>query len=169
MTLFRHKQALPSRSSPATGESLPETNRRVWDMVLNLVHPAFLYVLFELLIQSRLHEAPLLVDLGPLSLPALAIYLLQFLGAWAIFYTTLLRDMGERSPEGTWLLLTGFLGAALVYPLFPTPRSAASFAVGAYIGVQLLLAGTVWILVMRRWGRARSAPPAEPPREKRPA
>ncbi len=136
-------------------ESLPDTNHRIWDMVLNLVHPAALYVLFQLLMMDHLGKAPHLAALGPLEPISLGIYLLQFLGAWAVFYTVLLRDMGFGSPFGTILLLAALAGLLGQYFVFPDPRLAAPLPINLYLGGQLGLAAVLWPLTWRLWHRRR--------------
>ena len=94
-------------------ESVDEKDRRIWDMVLHLLHPAAIYVLFQLLLLDHLYDAPVLGREGPLSPVSLGIYACQFVGAWAVLYTVLLRDMGFRSPGGTILLLAAVCGFIL--------------------------------------------------------
>ena len=136
--------------------SLSEKNAAVWDMVLNLVHPAFLYVLLQLLLMDHLSDTPALRGFHPVHPVMLLIHLLQFLGAWAVFYTVLLRDMGHVSPEGTVLLL-GALGAVVLqWILFPDARAAERTGVWIFLGAQGLLALVLWVLVFRRWRRQKA-------------
>ena len=119
--------------------SLAERNAAVWDMVLNLVHPAFLYVLLQLLLLDHLSDTSALREFHPVHPVSLLIHLLQFLGAWAVFYTVLLRDMGHVSPEGTILLLAALAAVVLQWILFPDPRAAERTGVWIFLGVQGLL------------------------------
>jgi len=137
--------------------TLAEKNSAVWDMVLNLVHPAFLYVLAQLIILSHFSDAPALRDRHPTDPLMLLIHVLQFMGAWAVFYTALLRDMGLKSPEGTLLLLTAFASVGLQWIFFPEPATSSVSGVWIFLGIQGLLAGVLWTVIFRRWRRLKAA------------
>ena len=136
-------------------ESLSEANNRVWDFALNLLHPAFFYVFLQLLILDHLSESAPLAGRGPLEPTSLAIYGMQFLGAWTVLYTTLLRDMGFHSSWGTVLLLAALAGAVAQYFIIPEPRGADDRA-WALIGVQVGLAAIAWPLTVIRWRRLKT-------------
>lgn len=131
-------------------ETVREVNNRVWDMTLNLLHPTFLYVLFQLLILDHLSNAAPLADRSPLEWQSLAIYGLQFLGAWTVLYTTLLRDMGFPCPWGTILLLAALASVAAQYFVVTDPPNQAT-AAWVLLGTQLGLAVVAWPLTMKRW------------------
>lgn len=136
-------------------ESTADVDRRVWDLALNLVHPALFYVVFQLLILDHFGRSPALAGKGPLEPASLALYAMQFLGAWTVFYTTLLRDMGYRSPWGTILLLTALASAIAQYFVIPNPSGATANAAWAFLGVQMALAGISWPLTIIRWLRLK--------------
>lgn len=136
-------------------ESTADVNRRVWDMTLNLVHPAFFYVVFQLVILDHLARSPALAGRSPLEPANLALYGAQFLGAWTVFYTTLLRDMGYRSPWGTILLLASLAAVVSQYFLFPDPASATAGAAWAFLGVQMALPVVGWPLTIISWSRLK--------------
>lgn len=157
-------------------ESIREVNSRVWDMVLNLVHPAAVYVILQLLMLDRMQRTPALEGHGPLAPVSLLVYGLQFLGAWAVFYTTLLRDMGYRSATGTVLVLGALAAAVLQYVLVPEPAEAGAGAAWAVLGSQGALAAALFPATFFRWRRCRAefergrpaaspaaTPPPEPP------
>ena len=131
-------------------ETISEVNNRVWDMTLNLLHPTFLYVLFQLLILDHLWEAAPLQGRSPLEWQSLIIYGLQFLGAWTVLYTTLLRDMGFSSAWGTILLLVALAGVIAQYILIPEPPNDDT-ASWLLLGTQLGLAGVAFPLTWWRW------------------
>ena len=138
-------------------ETTQEVNRRVWDMALNLVHPALFYVLFQLVILDHLLESPALAFRSVMDPAALGLYGAQFLGAWTVFYATLMRDMGLGSSWGTILLLAAVAAVAAQYAVFPDPATASSAAVWWFLGVQILLSCTGWAMTMVRWQRGKRA------------
>jgi thioredoxin 1 len=137
-------------------ESIRQMESRVWDMVLNLIHPAALYVLLQLLILNHFWSSAALGPYGPLHPVSLAIYGLQFLGAWAVFYTTLLRDMGHHCPWGTVLCLAALVAVALQFVLFPKPEDSAAIQIWIFLAPQLVLAGLSWPLTYIRWRRLKA-------------
>jgi len=148
------EETAPSRSD-ARPEAVKEFNSRVWDLTLNLVHPAGLYVLLQMVIGDHMGKTPAFAGVELLHPQSLAIYAAQFLGAWTVFYTTLLRDMGYRSSWGTVLLLAALAGAATQYLIFPQPAQATDATTWAFLATQMGLAVVGWPLTMRRWRRLR--------------
>ena len=136
-------------------ETVADKNRRVWDMALNLVHPAFFYVLFQMVILDHLAASPALSGRWALEPTMLGVYALQFLGAWTVFCTTLLRDMGYRSTWGTVLLLAALAAVVVQYVVIPEPADATAQAAWTFLAVQLALAGVGWPLTMVRWWRRK--------------
>ena len=136
-------------------ESTAQVERRVWDLALNLVHPALFYVVFQLVILDHFGRSPALAGKGPFEPSSLGLYTMQFLGAWTVFYTTLLRDMGYRSPWGTILLLSAFASVIAQYFVIPSPSGASASAAWALLGIQMALAGAGWSLTMLRWTRLK--------------
>lgn len=137
-------------------EPVREVDNRVWDLVHNLVHPAAIYVLLQLFILDRLSRTPLLHPFGPLHPVSLAIYCAQFLGAWTVFYTTLLRDMGYGSVFGTLLLLWALLGAILCPWILANAENAAEGRTAAFLGAQLLPAVISWPWQWQTWRKRKS-------------
>src|SRR5262249_21515340 len=85
----------------------------------------------------------------------LALFLAGFLGAWACFYSTLLRVAGLRSVAVTVLVPSAVLGAAAIWFAFPAP---AEMSRGQLLAAEALLAGpgaAMWLVTMRRWRAAR--------------
>jgi hypothetical protein len=138
-------------------ETLAEANSRIWDLALNLVHPAGIYVLLQLVIHDHMGKTPPLVGRGPLEGLSLLLYVFQFLGAWTVLYTTLLRDMGYRSSWGTILLIGSVVGVVMQYVLFPDPWDAGPAAVRIFLWVNMCLAGLGWTLTAVLWRRLKRA------------
>lgn len=138
-----------AHAGPRRPDEVREYNDRVWDMVLYLVTPVFLYVTVQILIISRFGPHPLF------RRGQLLIFPLQFLGAWALFYATLLRDMGFRSYAGPVLGVTALLGLAAQFVIFPDPLAASDSAVAAFLAVQLIPAALCWLTTFARWTRLK--------------
>ncbi len=136
-------------------ESTTDVERRIWDLALNLVHPALFYVVFQLVILDHFGRSPALAGKGPFEPSSLGLYTMQFLGAWTVFYTTLLRDMGYRIPWGTVLLLTALASVIAQYFVIPDPSVATADAAWVFLGIQMTLAGVGWPLTMIRWLRLK--------------
>jgi|GEM_PF-5029033 thioredoxin 1 len=141
---------------PERRAEIRATDDRVWDMVGNLLHPTAIYVLLQLVIWDHLSTASLFREHGPLSPMMLAIYAAQFLGAWAVFYTTLLRDMGKPSRGGTVLLLAA-VATVLAQVLLPPAEELPQWALLGMGGLQFLLAVIVFLLTWLRWRREKRA------------
>ena len=136
--------------------SILEKDDAVWDLVFHLVHPSFIYVILQLVTFSHFQGSPELRGMPPLSLPAVLLYGGQFLGAWAILYTVLLRDMGLKSPEGTWLLLLALAGAILAYLLIPDPSQAAPETILVFLGIQSGCGAILFLTIWTRWRRYKA-------------
>src|SRR5687767_11625938 len=127
----------PREPTTFGGFTVREYERRVWDMARHLIHPAFLYVLAQIAGATRL-LAHRTFD-GPAGTAwELALFGAGFLGAWACFFSTLLRDAGIRSPEVAVLCLQALLAAAAIWFAFP---ALPQMSEGALAAAALLLAG----------------------------
>ena len=85
----------------------------------------------------------------------LALFLASFLGAWAVFYSTMLRDSGFRSLGATVLVPLAVLGLAGGWIFLPAPEEMTG---GQVLAASLLLAGpgpVGWVFTMRRWRASR--------------
>ncbi|MCA9320285.1 MAG: hypothetical protein KDB53_06105 [Planctomycetes bacterium] len=142
------EQASSSRPFRDGGE-VREYNDRVWDMVLHLVHPVALYLVLAIGLGSRFMDHELLVGRSWMVFTA------QFFGAWAVFYGTLLRDMGFRSLAGLALCLAVAIGLALSFWLAPHASSASPTLVRWLLGSQAGLVLMVWVLTFLRWRRLK--------------
>lgn len=143
-----------------SGLSVPEYERRVWDMSRNLVHPAALYALIEVVGLTRLTSHPAFHRVGSGAWGPVrwewALFLASFLGAWAVFYSTLLRDAGLRSRTVTLLVpaaLLALLAGWLLLPAVADMSDAQALAAAAALAAPGPLA---WIVTMARWRRARA-------------
>jgi uncharacterized membrane protein HdeD (DUF308 family) len=130
-------------------------NDRVWDLTIHLVHPTLFYVLFQLLIRDHASSHSTLRSISHFHPIALGLDLGLFLGAWAVFYTTLLRDMGFFAPSGTVLLWTSFLSCVIQYVALSPMESESSTTLMIFLGVQFLIAGIGWTETMLRWAREK--------------
>jgi len=132
-----------------------EVSSRVWDLVKHLVHPAALYVVLELVVAGHLGENPALSGARHGSHLWLLLFAGQFLGAWAVFYSTLLRDAGIRSY--TALALTGLaaVGLAAQLVLFPDAGAMSLGWIRACFAWHLVPAVLLWAVTMVRWTRLK--------------
>ncbi len=119
-------------------------------MVLHLVHPGALFVVLQVVFASRFsgHEG--------IQGWSLAIYALQFLGAWAVFYSTLLRDMGFVSRGGVGLCLWSALILALSYAVAWDPHALDPAGVRGLFGAMLAPLLPVWAFTFLRWRRLKA-------------
>jgi hypothetical protein len=142
------------------GFTVREYEKRVWDMAKTQIHPTFLYVAAQVAGATRLLDHPVYaLDGGVLR--EIAVFVAGFLGAWACFYSTLLRVAGLKSLAVTLLVPLAVLAALAIWFVFPAPDTMSR---GALLGAELSLAGpgvVGWLLTMRRWRVARREAAAE--------
>ena len=136
-------------------------------MARTQIHPAFLFVAAQVAGATRLLSHAAYEDGGG-SLREAALFLAGFLGAWACFYSTLLRVAGLRSLAVTVLVPAAALAAVAIWTLFPAPAAMSPTQLLA-AEASLVLPGVIgWVLTMRRWRAARREAArlldAEPPR-----
>jgi hypothetical protein len=130
-------------------DELRRYNDQVWDTVLHLANPVFIYVIAQVLIISHLSAHHVF---RRFEWP---IYGAQFLGAWAMFYSTLLRDYAYRSLAAPILGAVAIAGAASQYLLLPSPADARPAVLAVFLGVQLVPAVLLWCVTMALWRRAK--------------
>ncbi len=150
---------MSTEQDPSDAERRTEirtTDDRVWDMVGNLLHPTALYVVLQLVILDHVSEVNPFRGQGPLSPLMLGCYATQFLGAWAVFYTTLLRDMKKPSRGGT-LLLLGAVVAVLLQLVLPQAEALPAWVIWLLAGSQSLLALVIFPLTFLRWRKEKRA------------
>jgi hypothetical protein len=144
----------PDDAAHRGGLSMRDYEKRVWDMAKHQLHPTGLFVLAQVVGATRLVEHPLFDAPGGWSLE-LALFLAGFLGAWACFYSTLLRVAGLRSLAVTVLVPLAALVAALVWLALPAPGQMPRTTLFAAAGA-LALPGVVgWVVTLIRWRAAR--------------
>lgn len=126
-----------------------EVNDRVWDMVIHMVWPVLLYVLLQILLISRFsgHEG--------ISGLSLAIFAAQFFGAWTVFYSTLLRDMGFPSRAALLLVASALAGWLASLALWSDGRSAPTAGLRFLLAAQFLPVAPAWVLTFGRWRRLK--------------
>jgi hypothetical protein len=140
----------------AGGFTVPEYEQRVWDMAKHQLHPAGLYVLAAVAGLGRLLAHPAL-DAPGAPVAEIAWFLGVFLGAWACFYSTMLRVAGL--PSLTVTLLVPFTAAAALVTWFALPAPEEMDAATLW-GASAALAGpgpVAFLLTLRRWRAHRRA------------
>ncbi len=124
---------------------------RVRDMAKSVVHVPAIYALAQVAGLTKLLSHAVFQQPGSGAWLEAAAFLCGFLGAWAVFYSTLLRDAGLRSWTATFTVPAAVLAAIAVWALLP--------AVGAMSGAEALLGAALlcgpgpvaWIVTMIRW------------------
>lgn len=146
-------QAPRQSDIPRNAEEVRAYDRQVWDLVQHLVHPVALYVILEIVIWSRYADHPAVDGWG------LVVFGGQFLGAWAVFYGTLLRDMDFRSYAPLALVVVA-LGGCVAMAFLPHPANTTEATVRLFLGAQLVPALMAWAITFRRWRmlKAQHAP-----------
>jgi hypothetical protein len=148
------------------GLTIREYERHVWDMARHQIHPTFLFVAAQVAGATRLLDHPAFMDKGG-GLLEVALFVAGFLGAWACFYSTLLRVSGLKSVAVTVLVPLAVLAALAAWFAFPAPAEMSRGELLA-AALALVLPGVIgWPLTMRRWRAARRETAsllAEPPR-----
>jgi hypothetical protein len=146
---------LPPEPSRSPGE-IREYEGRVWDLTRHLIHPAFLYVVFQVTLWCALERNPGFRGESLSFWDRSLIHALQFVGAWGVFYGTLLRDMRFQTRVVTVVLWLAAAGTAAAW-LWPAPESADT---GRAFWILLLIelgAGILgWVLIMSAWMRAKA-------------
>ena len=136
------------------GLTIREYERHVWDMARHQIHPTFLFVAAQVAGATRLLDHAAFQAPGGWAGEA-AFFVAGFLGAWACFYSTLLRVAGLRSATVTVLVPAAVLAALAAWFVFPAP---ADMSRGQLVAAALLLVlpGVVgWPVTMLRWRAAR--------------
>jgi len=144
----------PADASRRGGLTVREYEKHVWDMARHQIHPTFLYVAAQVAGATRLLDHPVYL-LGGGGLRETALFVAGFLGAWACFYSTLLRVAGLKSLAVTILVPLAVLAALAIWFVFPP---ADTMSRGTLLAAELSLAapGVVgWVLTMHRWRAAR--------------
>ena len=140
----------PEQTRPRSPEEVADYDRGVWDMVQHLVHPVAIYVVLQIVMFSGWMNHP------SLDGPEAILFVLQFLGAWAVFYGTLLRDMGFESLAPLGLTAVAMGGAAWQFFLIEDPLLASGRGAAAFWAVQLVPAAVTWAWTFVRWRRLKS-------------
>ena len=140
-------------------------NTQVWDFTKHLVHPAAAYVALQIALWLALEDNAAFRSPGFGFFAESAVHLVQFFGAWAVLYGTMLRDMEYRTRAATFLVWFSVIGAATAW-LLPDRREPSAVPT-----LQLLLAADLgaavvgFVVTMRTWRRAKADHEAEVARE----
>lgn len=136
-------------------------NSQVWDFTKHLVHPAGVYVVLQIALWLALEDNAAFRSPGFGFWPESAVHLVQFFGAWAVLYGTLLRDMGYRTRAATFMVWFSALGVAVAW-LWPDRRDPSAVApLRAVLGADLAVAVFGFVVTMRTWRRAKAEHEAE--------
>jgi hypothetical protein len=150
--------SVPSPEEPrrvAGGFTVPEYERRVWDMARHLLHPSALYVVGVVGGATRLLAHEVVERPGTGAVVQVGLFACAFLGAWACFYSTLLRDAGLPSRTVTVLAPLAVVVALVVWTVLPAPprmSPALFWSACAALGVPGPLA---FVATLRQWRRLR--------------
>lgn len=147
----------PPPSTERSPSEIRAYESQVWDFAKHLVHPAAVYVAAQVALWVGLEGNA--AFRGPRFgfWEESLVHGLQFLGAWAVLYGTLLRDMRERTVVPTLLAWFAFVGAVVVYAWPGRTEPAAADALRALLGLQLVAGVVGWAVVLRTWRRAKRA------------
>jgi hypothetical protein len=147
---------LPSEPRPRSPDEVRAYERSVWDLTRNLIHPAFLYVVFQVTLWCGIERNPGFRGAALSFWEHTWIHALQFLGAWGVFYGTLLRDMRFQTRTVTIVLWLAAAGAAAVW-LWPgagTPDATPALRAILYVELAAGLVG--WLVTIAAWFRAKA-------------
>jgi hypothetical protein len=140
---------------PVRAKEIREMESSVWDLTKHLIHPAFVYVVLQVAFWCALERN---AAFGWNRLPFLGhtlIHAAQFVGAWGVFYGTLLRDMRFEFRVVTVVVWATALLTAAAW-LWPDAGSAsAEPGLWTLLVADLTIGLAGWVLTMRSWGRAR--------------
>lgn len=145
----------PEPRRVAGGFTVREYEHRVWDMSRHLLHPAFLYVLAVVAGGTRLLQHPLTDETATSAALHAALFTGAFLGAWACFYSTLLRDAGLPSLTVTILVPAAALAAILVWAAFPAPPEMARATLWLAAACLVAPAPPAFVVTLVHWRRLR--------------
>jgi hypothetical protein len=145
-----------SETPHRTPEEVRTYERNVWDLTRNLIHPAFLYVVLQVVLWCGLERHPAYQGFALSFWDRTAIHAIQFLGAWGVFYGTMLRDMRFQTRVVTIVLWLAAVGAAVVW-LLPVPEVPSVAHAQHWILFVELVAGFVgWVITLVTWFRAKA-------------
>jgi hypothetical protein len=145
----------PDGSKPRNPAEVRAYERSVWDLTRNLIHPAFLYVVFQVALWCGLDRNPAFRG-GALSFwTRTGIHALQFLGAWGVFYGTLLRDMRLQTRAVTVVLWLAALGALAVWIWPGADSPGASGGLRAVLVAELAAGFAGWVVTIATWAAAK--------------
>lgn len=141
----------PDGPAARAGLSLAEYDWRVRDMAKSLVHVPALYAAAQVVGLTRLLPHALFQEPIAGFWREIAFFACGFLGAWAVLYSTLLRDAGLRSWTATIAVPAALVVAAGIWLVLP---ETAEMSRAEALWAAALLAGPgpfAWVITMRRW------------------
>ncbi|MFT7616473.1 MAG: hypothetical protein ACI97A_000095 [Planctomycetota bacterium] len=126
-----------------TPEEVEEYNDQVWDMVFRKVHVVALYVFLQIVLVSFFQTHAAYRSWSGW------VFVGQFLGAWTVFYGTLLREMGFRSRSGAILIVIGAI--SIIPAAVGEPMGWSDATVQRILLAQSLPGALLWGLTLFRW------------------
>ncbi len=150
----------PDGPAARAGMTLDEYEHRVWDMAKSVVHVPAIYAVAQVVGLTKLVGHPVFQQPAVGGLREAAVFLCSFLGAWAVFYSTLLRDAGLRSLTATLLVPASLLAALAVWFAFPAVDDMTRQALWTAVAILVGPGPLGWVITMRRWRieKRRAAP-----------
>ncbi len=160
-----HRQPASGSKRERSPAQIREFELRVWDLAKNLIHPAFVYATCQVAMWCAFERNGAFAWPHPGFWWRTGIHAIQFLGAWAVFYGTLLRDMLVETVTPTVIAWIAVVGTVIAWT-WPSPRSElACVAYWVILGVQLATALTGWGIAAAQWFRSKRRYLAEHPEE----
>jgi hypothetical protein len=126
-------------------------------MVLHMVHPTAIYVVLQMVVVGYLSLSPAFAFSRQYGWPYYLTFGGQYLGAWAVFYSTLLRDAGLPSRTALVLVVLALVGVVVQFVVLPSPRDLNDGQVAMVLAYHLAPATLGWGWVLWRWRRAKRA------------
>ena len=133
------------------GMSIAQYDWHVRDMAKNLLHPAALYVVLQVVALTRLLPHPAFREPGAGWWREIAVFVCGFLGAWAVVWSTLLRDAGLRSWTVTILVPLTLVGVLVLFVAFPPVAEMTSRRLVAAVLLVSAPGPIAWAVTWARW------------------
>ena len=150
----------PDGPAARAGMSLDEYEHRVWDMAKSVVHVPAMYAVAQVVGLTKLVAHPVFQQPTVGGMREAAVFLCSFLGAWAVFYSTLLRDAGLRSLTATLLVPLSVLASLAVWSALPEVGEMSRAELWTAVAILAGPGPIGWVITMRRWRieKRRAAP-----------
>lgn len=138
----------------AGGFTVPEYEERVWDMAKHQLHPTAIYVVAAVAGFTRLASHARFDEPG-FPWTELAFFACVFLGAWACFWSTMLRVAGLGSLTITLLVPAEVLAAVAVWTIFPAPSAMSGDTLLLALALLAAPGPPTFLVTWHRWRTRR--------------